>query len=468
MSDCPQKMTLMSRLFTFFTSCAAFSLFCAESQAAQPPHDVFPDGTAMSGWFSDTARVDVGKLGRRFVVTDFGVRSDDSTLIQTDQLQAVIDTAAASGGGVVVIPNGVFLSGSLFFRQGTRLHIERGGKLKGVDDIAHYPIRPTRIEGRTIDYFCALVNADSLSEFSITGDGVIDGNGLRFWREFWIRRKVNSACTNTEALRPRLVYISNCNDVDINDVTLQNSPFWTLHLYRCRRVKVIGTRTFAPHEGVKAPSSDAIDVDNCHDVLIHGCYMSVNDDAVALKGGKGTWADKDPDNGPNVNVVISNCEFGFVHSCLTLGSESVADRNIVMRNCMVKNAKRVLWLKLRPDTPQTYEYVRVDGIRGQSENFLVVRPWTQFFAPSDRPDMPISVCRFFTIRNVYMTCAKFYNVGASDKYVLSQFIFKDIKIRCADAEFDASVISGATVDNVTLVPTGASVSDSIRNAGEAD
>lgn len=463
-------MTSMPKLFGFAAICAALALssICAEAGARRVTHDVFPDGSAMGGWFADTARVDVREFGPRFVVTDYGVRSDDSILIQTAQIQAVIDTAAACGGGVVVIPDGVYLSGALFFRQGTRLHIERGGKLKGVDDIAHYPIKSTRIEGRTINYFCALVNADSLSRFSITGGGSIDGNGLRFWREFWLRRKVNSACTNIEALRPRLVYVSNCNDVDINDVTLQNSPFWTLHLYRCQRVKIIGTSTFAPHEGVKAPSSDAIDVDNCRDVLINRCYMSVNDDAVALKGGKGTWADLAPENGPNVNVVISDCTFGFVHSCLTLGSESVADRNIVMRNCVVKNAKRVLWLKLRPDTPQTYEYVTVDGIRGRSENFLVIRPWTQFFSPSERPDMPLSVCRHVAICNVNMACDKFYNVGASDKYSLSHFSFKNVNVRCADPDFNTSAISDVRVDNVILVPTGAKVSDAVQNAGNAD
>ena len=61
--------------------------------------------------------------------------------------------------------------------------------------------------------------------------------------------------------------------------------------------------------------------------------MSVNDDAVVLKGGKGTFADKDPDNGPNYNVIVQDCTYGKVHGCLTLGSESLHNRNIVMRRC---------------------------------------------------------------------------------------------------------------------------------------
>lgn len=444
-------------------------MMCAGDMAlATSKEDVFPDGSAMGKWFTEPAKVDVGKLGKRYVVTDYGVRSDDSTVVQTAEIQAVIDMAARDGGGVVVLERGTYLSGSLFFRQGTHLHIEAGATLKGVDDIAHYPIRETRIEGQTIRYFCALVNADSVSGFSITGKGAIDGNGHRFWREFWIRRDVNSQCTNIEALRPRLVYISNSEDVSINDVSLRNSAFWTTHIYRCRRVRIAGTNTFSPTEPVKAPSTDAIDIDNCEDVVVRDCYMSVNDDAIALKGGKGTWADQNPENGPNKNILIENCRFGFVHSCLTLGSEAVWNRNIVMRNCRVDKAKRVLWLKMRPDTPQKYEFVRVEGISGRSESFVVVRPWTQFFAPSERADMPQSYCSDIVIKDVRMRCEKFYNVGASDKYELRRFTFEDIDVVSSDTCFDTSIIEGVREEGVRIEPSGEEASEAVKRAGEAE
>src|SRR5574344_3120694 len=80
----------------------------------------WPDGTTMDKWFQDTARVDMDQLGKQYVVTDLGVM-EDSTLVQTKALQSVIDRAAKEGGGVVVIPRGTFLCGSLFFRQGTHL-----------------------------------------------------------------------------------------------------------------------------------------------------------------------------------------------------------------------------------------------------------------------------------------------------------------------------------------------------------
>lgn len=404
----------------------------------------FPNGEAVPEWFCDTSRVNVDTLGTKYVLTDYGVEAD-STLLQTEAIQRVIDLAASRGGGVVVVPRGTFLSGSLFFRQGTHLHLQDGAVLKGVDAIKHYPLVKTRMEGQTLLYFAALVNADGLDGFTITGNGTINGNGLRFWEEFWIRRRFNKDCTNLEALRPRLVYMSNCKNVQVQDVKLINSPFWTNHLYRCHHVKYIGCHIYAPTTGVKAPSSDAIDIDYCHDILVSGCYMNVNDDAVVLKGGKGTYADKDPDNGPNYNVVVQRCTFGTVHACLTLGSESLHDWNIVMRDCTFTNADRVLWLKMRPDTPQHYEYVTVENVSGQCGSFLVIRPWTQFYKMENRPDMPLSQCNNVTIRNVNVNCKTFFDVGISDKYCLKDFVFENLNYPDSAGGIDKSMIENCVV-----------------------
>jgi polygalacturonase len=107
--------------------------------------------------------------------------------------------------------------------------------------------------------------------------------------------------------------------------------------------------------------------------------MSVNDDAIALKGGKGPWADTNENNGENTNIIIEDCEFGFCHSALTCGSESIHNKNILMRNCYVNEAMRLLWLKMRPDTPQRYEYITVENIKGQAHSMIFVKPWRQFF-----------------------------------------------------------------------------------------
>lgn len=387
--------------------------------------DTWPDGQAMDAWFHDTTKIDVSTLGRQYVITDYGI-SKDSAIVQTQALQQLIDHIAKEGGGVMVVPEGTFLTGALFFRQGTHLHVL--GKLKGSDCITDFPVQLTRIEGETCKYFPALVNADGLDGFTITGKGTIDGNGQRYWQEFWTRRQWNPECTNKDAQRPRLTYLSHCQNVTIQDVHLINSPFWTNHIYKSHHVRFINCYIYAPTEGIfppepqrGAPSSDAIDVDACTDILINGCYMHVNDDAVAMKGGKGTWADKDETNGPCERILIQNCRYRRVHACLTLGSEAICCRNIILRQCFSEKSDRVLWLKMRPDTPQHYEHILVEDISGRCGKFLFIHPWTQFFNLGDRKDMPLSQCNNITLRRIDIDTDTMFDVKLSDKYQLTDF-----------------------------------------------
>ena len=448
----------MKRILSLLCLLVMLSTALQAKKKQQPVAPTWPDGSRMEAWFTDTTRIDVSQLGRQWLVTDYGVRGDDSLTVQTQALQRVIDQAAEQGGGVIVVPQGVFLSGALHFRQGTHLWLQQGARLKGSDRIADFPVCTTRIEGQTCKYFPALVKADGLDGFTILGPGTIDGNGRHYWQEFWIRREWNPQCTNKDAQRPRLVYISNSKNVTVQGVRTINSPFWTNHLYRCERVRYVDCFIYAPTGGVfdfagrehGAPSSDAIDIDVCKDVVVRGCYMHVCDDAVVLKGGKGTWADQLPENGLCERILIEQCHYGRVHGCLTLGSESLHDRNVILRQCQADDANRVLWLKMRPDTPQHYEYVTVSDITGRTGSFLVVRPWTQFFQPEDRPDMPLSQCNNIVMKNIRMTCRNFFDVGTSEKYKLETFTFEDIDVQDERQAFNPSLIPQTTAKNVKI------------------
>ena len=413
--------------------------------------ELWPNGEPMAAWFSDTTKVMLADLGKQYDITQYGVRQG-TTDIQTRQIQAVIDRCAREGGGVVVIPQGTFYSGSLFFRQGTHLYIKEGGVLKGSERIHDFEIRETRIEGQTCKYFTALVNADSVHGFTISGKGTIDGSGEPYWEEFWIRREWNRQCTNKDAQRPRLTYISNSSNVTIQDVRLINSPFWTNHIYRCDHVRYLDLYIYSSTTGIKGPSTDAIDIDVCHDVVVRGCYMNVNDDAVVLKGGKGTFADKAPENGPCYNVLVEDCHYGTVHGCMTLGSESLHDWNVIMRRCHADDTNNVLWLKMRPDTPQHYEYVRVEDFTGKCRNFLLIRPWTQFYEKQERADMPLSQCNDVAFKNIRMECDVFFNVTGSDKYALKSFSFEgvDVKDGAKKPAFENHPIEGLTLKDVVV------------------
>lgn len=411
----------MKRVYSIFLSiCMAGCLSCHAQ--------VWPDGSPIGKWFVEDNFAIPAEERRPFKITDFGAKPD-STVLQTAAIQAAID-AAAENGGTVIIPRGVWLSSSLFFKPHTHLRLDYGAVLKGSDDISDYPVaEKVHIEGVIQPYIAALVNAYGVDGFSITGEGVIDGNGLRFWRDFWKRREVNPACTNLEALRPRMIYIANASDIHLEGVTFRNSGFWTTHLYKCDRVKIKNVTIFAPNSPVKAPSSDAIDLDVCNDVHITGCNISVNDDIIAVKGGKGPWADKDPDNGTNSNILVENCRFGKGPGVITFGSECIGGRNVILRDSEVHGADRLLWLKMRPDTPQLYEYILVENITGECRWFLYVHPWTQFFDLKGRKDIPMSYGKHITMRGCRISCEKETDiVEKPDQYELSGIVLENNEI----------------------------------------
>lgn len=432
-------------------------LLAAPTTFAKKKKDIdrFPDGTEIPEWFRQNESVDIEKLGKKYVLTDHEIFADGR--LHTEEIQSLIDKAAANGGGVIVIPRGTYMTGGLHFKQNTHLYLEDGATLLGSDFIGDYPLGKTRIEGETCTYFGALINADGLDGFTISGKGTIDGNGLRYHKQFWLRRKWNRQCTNKDEQRPRLVYVSNCKNVQIEGVKLQNSAFWTTHIYNSENVKLLNLSIYSlgtPNHA-KGPSTDAIDLDVVKNVLVKGCYMSVNDDAIAMKGGKGPWADdptKVEGNGGNYNVIIEDCVYGFCHGCLTLGSESIYNHNLILRRIKVDHATRLLWLKMRPDTPQRYEYVTVEDITGNVGQFIFIQPWTQFYDLKDRKDPPMSYSDHITMRNCQMEVDVFFNVKSQDdQYKLTNFHFENLDIKAKkNADFNQSYVDGFTVKNVNV------------------
>jgi len=412
----------------FYTSCVL--LFFTAKVKSQ---DKFPDGTLIPKWFKENKPTNLNTLGKKYLVTDNGLKKD-STVLQTKQLQAVIDRAAQNGGGVIVIPKGTFLISSVFFKQGTHLYLENGAKLKGSDDINDFPVVTTRMEGQTVKYFPALINADGLDGFTISGKGTLDGNGLRFWKSFWKRREWNPKCTNMDEMRPRIIYVSNSRNVQIEGITVKNSPFWSTHYYKSDFVKLLNLTILAPKEPVKAPSTDAIDIDACTNFLVKNCYMSVNDDAIALKGGKGPKADRGPENGENRNIIIEDNTFGFCHSALTCGSESIHNYNIIFRNSTVKDASRLLHLKMRPDTPQHYEYITLDNIKGNVKTFLYVKGWNQFFDLKGEERPRTGLANNVVLKNIDISCETAFSVEKSELYDLKDFTFENLNIKALKPE----------------------------------
>ena len=388
---------------------------------------------------------------RSFVITDYGAVPGGKTLT-TAAIQKAIDAAASAGGGTVEIPKGTFLSGSLFLKDGVDLALDEGAVLLGSNHIEDYPTLPTRIEGHFEPWRVALINAAHRSHLTISGKGKLDGNGILYWAAFWQRRKENKACTNLEVERPRLIFIDRCSDVHISGITLKDSGFWNLHLYRCTNVTLEGLTISAPSTGnILAPSTDGIDIDSSQNVTVRHCDISVNDDNIALKGSKGPLADQDTDSPPVENITIEDSSFGDGNGMVTCGSEATTVRNVTVRNCRIYGKTNLLCLKLRPDTPQRYQNITIDGIilTGGTGRILEISPWTQFFNLGGHtpPSREISN---LTIRNVSGSFRTFGVLHGNPGDRLTHITLENIDVQLKDTHLNLGPTEQLAFTNVKV------------------
>lgn len=416
-----------------------------------PPSWVCVVGLGLAWVCSSASAAAGGPAQRRCVVTDFGAVGDGATLA-TAAIQRAID-AASEGGGIVEVPRGTFLSGSIFLKQGVQLQLDEGAVLLGSANIADYPRRETRIEGHFTAWRMALVNAQELDGVRISGPGVLNGNGVPYWRAFWRRREENPNCTNLEVERPRLVFIDRCRHVRVSGVRFEDSGFWNLHLYRCTDVAIEGVRITIPSAvrlHLKGPSTDGIDVDSCQDVTIRRSYISDDDDDIALKGSKGPRADRDKDSPPVENILIEDVEVGDGNGLLTCGSEATVVRNVLVRHCTMSGRATVLTLKLRPDTPQLYENITLEDITLKGRGRLIeVAPWMQFFDLEGQPAPRSEVARI-TLRDFHGTYGSFGSIKGNRGDVLKDFAFENLDVSLRNPAFQPVNVQHLVIRNVVI------------------
>ena len=280
------------------------------------------------------------KPAKRYLVTEFGAVADGTT-VNTKSIQAAIDKCASSGGGVVVIPKGTFLSGAIFLKQGVNLLVEKDGVLKGTTNIDDYPTIQTRWEGTEEPWTSAFINADGVTGLVISGEGTIDGSGEEWLQKNPYRRPPPGAAgaapppPSPEALRmrrgrPRLIGIQNSKNVRIADLNLHNQAIWCLFILYSEDVLAENLRITAEHN---IPSSDGIDIDSSRHVRVNNVYIDVNDDCISIKSGKD--ADGLRVNRPAEDIVIENSHFAYGHGGVAMGSETSGGiRNVLVRNCV--------------------------------------------------------------------------------------------------------------------------------------
>ena len=262
-------------------------------------------------------------VGRTFDAADFGAVGDGEA-INTRPIQAAIDAAAGAGGGTVVLKPGVYMSGSLFVKSNVTLLIGRGATLKGLRDLAAYPMVRTRVAGIEMDWPAGLLNIYQQKNAKITGEGLVDGDGKVFWDSYWaLRREYDPKglrwAADYDCRRPRLIHVYDADAVEVSGLNLARSGFWTVHVCYSRDVKV-SNLIIRNNLGGRGPSTDGIDIDSSERVLVERCDLSVNDDAICIKAGR-DW-DGLRVARPCRQVKIRDCIVRDALAGMTFGSET--------------------------------------------------------------------------------------------------------------------------------------------------
>ena len=261
-------------------------------------------------------------------------------------IQRTIDACAAAGGGIVLVPEGQWLTGPIHLRSNVHLKFLKGAEVHFSDQFSDYlPVVFTRWEGLECYNYSPLIYARDCENIAITGEGILYGNGQAWWHWKQLQQAAaDELCyaesnnipvdirvfgTEQAALRPQFVQPINCKNVLIEGITLIDGPQWTLHPVYCenliiRKVKV----------NTNGPNTDGLNPDSCKNVLVEDSHFKTGDDCVAINSGMNEdgWRV----NKPCENVVVRNCIMEGGHGGVVIGSAmSGGVRNIYIHDCKI-------------------------------------------------------------------------------------------------------------------------------------
>jgi polygalacturonase len=333
-----------------------------------------------------------------FNIKDFGAVSGDSLFLNTTAINSAVEKCSRSGGGVVLVPQGQWLTGPVTLKSNVNLHIaENATLIFSTDKNLYLPSVLTRWEGIDCYNIHPLIYANEAVNIALTGKGTINGqasdenwwwmngNPEYGWKEGMISQKTagrpvllgyeqNEAPVTdrffslSDALRPQLINFYNCNTVLIEGLTIRNSPFWVIHPLLTKNF-ILRNATIISN----GPNSDGCDPESCENVIIEDCFFDTGDDCIAIKSGRNNdgrrW------NIPSKNIIVRNCRMAAGHGGVVIGSEiSGGFSNLFVENCQMDSPEllRVIRIKTSNCRGGLIENINVRNITvGQCQEALL-------------------------------------------------------------------------------------------------
>ena len=325
-------------------------------------------------------RVDMLKLGAK----------PDGNKLNTVLINKTIDTLNVNGGGTLFFPAGKYLTGAIKLKSNITIELEAGATLLFSDYFDDYlPFVEMRHEGIMMKSFSPLIYAVDAENITIKGEGKIDGQGKKWWDEFfriyvdlgkngvrdlnkyqpmWDNAndvKTLNAETNQDYIssmqrrffRPPFIQPIRCKNIRIEGITIVNSPFWTVNPEFCENVTIDRVTINNP----LSPNTDGINPESCKYVHISNCHISVGDDCITLKSGRDLQGRKL--NAPNENITITNCTMLAGHGGVVIGSEmSAGVKKVVISNCVFDGTDRGIRIKSTRGRGGVVEDIQISNI----------------------------------------------------------------------------------------------------------
>ncbi|MGM8360610.1 glycoside hydrolase family 28 protein [Flavobacterium sp. ARAG 55.4] len=293
-------------------------------------------------------------------VTDFGAKGDSVTNCKP-AFDKAMKACSKNHGGTIVVPKGVYtINGPIHFVSNVELHLETGAKIRFGSNPKDYPLVLTSWEGTMLYNYSPLIYGNNVENVAITGNGIIDGEAKNTWikwkpleeKDKLLSREMNHTNVPLKErvfgkghfLRPQLIQFLNSENILIEGVTIEDSPFWCVHLLKSKSITLRGLKYDAHNN-----NNDGIDPEYSSDILIENIQFNNGDDNVAIKAGRDDEG-RGNSNSPSENIVIRNCEFKGLHA-VVIGSEmSAGVRNVFVDNCKAGGyLKRGIYIKTNSD-----------------------------------------------------------------------------------------------------------------------
>jgi len=284
---------------------------------------------------------------KTFSITDYGAVGNGKKL-NTEAIEKAITTCSDAGGGTVLIPAGVWLTGSIELKSNVEIHTETGTVVSFTTDHSKYPMIKASKGSKKLVPASPIYGYD-LNNIAITGNGTFDGAGDSWrpvkkskvspdkWQE--LLRQGGGLSSDGKVwwpdisvmdgdARPHLLYLVNCDNILLQDITLKNSPKFMFYPTRCTNLTMIGVHVYNEWW---AQNGDGIDISACKGVVIYRCTVNAGDDGICMKS-SGTPDDKDAAN--LANVIIAGCTVYRAHGGFVIGSNTDGGmKNVYVTDC---------------------------------------------------------------------------------------------------------------------------------------